>query len=338
MASPKTAVLSLAVLCLTVQAAQARKVDCYANPNAFSDTPALKIGDPAPALAAAAWANGDPVQRFEAGRVYLVEFWATWCLPCQKSLPHLNALQRRYRARGLQVVGVNAVERDGLAGVRAFLGRTKLEFPVAYVDDDELFKRWMWGARESGLPWVFVVDRSGRIAWWGQPFFAGFDDVVRRAVEGRLALAAAEARRSAQAGDKLRGWRLKEEAFAAYRKGDHQRALPLLEEAIALDSERFWNEVVLKLRILMSKDRAAALAFARVATDKLSHDNPHALASIADTFVSAASPTPEELALAERAAERANELTAGSNGDVQQTLASVRFMKGKLPKPETAPR
>jgi thiol-disulfide isomerase/thioredoxin len=319
---------AVALLGLFAREAQAGKVNCYANPNTFERTPALKIGDAAPALAAAGWVNGAPVPRFEAGTVYLVEFWATWCLPCQKSLPHMNELQRTYRGRGLRVVGVTAAENDGLPGVKAFLQRTRLDFPVAYVEDEAVFERWMWGARESGLPWVFVIDRGGRIAWWGQPSFADFDDTVRRVVDGKVALPAAEARRASHDADKMRGWRLKEEAFAAYKSGDRARALPLLDELIALDPERFWFEVVLKVRLLLNGDRAGAVAFARTAVETLSRNNPHALAAIADTFLGA-SPTAPELALAERAAEQASRLTAGVNPDVQQTLASIAFMKKK---------
>jgi thiol-disulfide isomerase/thioredoxin len=72
----------------------------------------FKIGDRAPAIEPIAWLHGDPVTKYEPGRVYVVEFWATWCPPCIRIIPHLSAVQKKY-VNTVTVVGVNA---DGLLG------------------------------------------------------------------------------------------------------------------------------------------------------------------------------------------------------------------------------
>jgi len=69
----------------------------------------LKIGDPAPILHPMAWIKGEPVTHYDPGRIYVVEFWATWCPPCLESVPRLTALQSKYRDE-LTVVGVNVLE------------------------------------------------------------------------------------------------------------------------------------------------------------------------------------------------------------------------------------
>src|SRR4051812_32631425 len=87
--------------------------------------PSLKVGDLAPPLKIERWLQGEVVARFKPGRVYVVEFWATWCQPCLKSIPHLNELSRKYGNR-LDVIGVAADESpetsdERLETVRSFM-------------------------------------------------------------------------------------------------------------------------------------------------------------------------------------------------------------------------
>ena len=55
------------------------------------------------------WLKGEPVSAFVGGRVYVVEFWATWCGPCKRAIPHLTGLQQKYRA-DVTVIGVSVWE------------------------------------------------------------------------------------------------------------------------------------------------------------------------------------------------------------------------------------
>jgi thiol-disulfide isomerase/thioredoxin len=163
--------------------------------------PSLKIGDRAPPLEAMSWIKGKPVAKFEPGRVYVVEFWATWCVPCKEQMPHLSALQKKHEDN-LTVVGVDARETErGDAhpeAVRKFVAKQgdRMAYTVAMDDPQKepIFNAWMTAAGAYGLPTSFVVDRQGRVVWVGHPIGTvrdAFDVAVEQALKGESDLSAA---------------------------------------------------------------------------------------------------------------------------------------------------
>jgi thiol-disulfide isomerase/thioredoxin len=68
----------------------------------------LNIGDAAPPLDVAEWVKGGPVERYEPGTVYLIDFWMTWCGPCLASMERTSTLQDHYRDRVVVVSGARS--------------------------------------------------------------------------------------------------------------------------------------------------------------------------------------------------------------------------------------
>lgn len=146
-------------------------------------TPVLAAGSVAPPLTVDAWVKGEPVKAFEPGKVYVVEFWATWCGPCVRNIPNLNALQKQHPE--LTVIGVAASERpkqkpaeggaaadDGrLATVQKFVESRGegMNYRVAFDGDASMGRAWMLAARQRSIPWACIVDGKGTIAWMGHP-------------------------------------------------------------------------------------------------------------------------------------------------------------------------
>jgi thiol-disulfide isomerase/thioredoxin len=128
------------------------------------------VGNIAPPFSADEWLKGEPVNSFESGTVYLVEFWGTWCSPCIKNIPHLSELQKKYASKGLVVIGVASHEFDGREALDKFMSERgdEMEYRVAYDKDLSMEQEWDTGKGASidkfRLPVCFLVDRDGKIA------------------------------------------------------------------------------------------------------------------------------------------------------------------------------
>jgi peroxiredoxin len=92
------------------------------------------------------------------GKVVLLDFWATWCVPCREETPHLVELQAEYGDRGLQVIGVSM--DDGPEPVRGFYQQFHMNYPVVMGNA----KTGEQYGGVLGLPIAFVLDPDGRIA------------------------------------------------------------------------------------------------------------------------------------------------------------------------------
>ncbi len=97
------------------------------------------------------------------GKVVLVDFWATWCPPCRKSIPELVELQERYRDDGLVILGIS-LDDPGMADdefLREFKEANRMNYAV--LRGNEGLVREYFGDQRVAIPTMFVVDREGRI-------------------------------------------------------------------------------------------------------------------------------------------------------------------------------
>ena len=91
------------------------------------------------------------------GQVVVVDFWASWCVPCRRSFPWLNAMRAKYADRGLVIIGVN-VDKSREDAER-FLASTPATFEIVYDPEGALPARF----GVNGMPSSFVFDRSGKL-------------------------------------------------------------------------------------------------------------------------------------------------------------------------------
>ncbi len=94
------------------------------------------------------------------GHPMIINFWATWCGPCRKEMPELNEIYRRYRSKGLVVLGVSldAVQGDGIEAVGPFIKDFKILYPIAMADEPLVEKLAL-----EAVPTALLVGRDGRL-------------------------------------------------------------------------------------------------------------------------------------------------------------------------------
>ncbi|MEO6324501.1 MAG: TlpA disulfide reductase family protein [Thermoanaerobaculia bacterium] len=270
-------------------------------PPASAATP-LAIGDSAPPLFVDSWLSGPPAKLFEPGRIYVVEFWATWCGPCIANIPQLTALQRKYAGQSVTVIGATSPDDWGNteAAVRKIIEKkgTALGYSIAWLPGaveakDRGIHRHSW-FRAAGVDWLptaFVVDGKGRIAFIGDPMLV--EDTLEKILEKRFDVSRA-------------------------------RALYLAARG-ALDTVTLF-----KARI-EQKDRAGALALGRKLVAGPARQDPRTMLIVADALSNSPWKTEPEFSDASlAAAQRAVDLTRSRAPGMLDLLAHVYFVRGDL--------
>lgn len=119
----------------------------------------IRSGDDlAPAFAVATLDGATLASADLRGKVVLVNFWATWCLPCRAEMPLLEAMWKRHASEGFVLVGFST-DRGGVNAVRRFVEARRLTYPMAIVGQD--VEAAFGGVR--GIPTSFLLDQQGRI-------------------------------------------------------------------------------------------------------------------------------------------------------------------------------
>lgn len=105
--------------------------------------------------------NGSKVQLADyRGKAVLLNFWATWCGPCQVEIPWFKEFEQQYKSKGFAVLGVS-MDEDGWTAVKPYIAEHKLNYRILLGDDSV---SQLYGGLDA-LPTTFMIDRDGKFAF-----------------------------------------------------------------------------------------------------------------------------------------------------------------------------
>jgi len=115
------------------------------------------------------------------GKVVMVNFWATWCVPCRQEMPHLQALYEKYNGLGFELLAVN-VEKNNAEGARKWLEETPVTFPVLFDPENQVTKLY----KVQTMPSTVIIGRDGTMRFMHNGYKPGYENDYQTQVRALL--------------------------------------------------------------------------------------------------------------------------------------------------------
>ncbi|ABS21519.1 thiol-disulfide oxidoreductase ResA [Bacillus cytotoxicus] len=125
--------------------------------NFFADKEKMQVGKVAPNFVVTTL-DGKKIERKDLkGKGIFLNFWGTWCKPCEKEMPYMNELYPKYKEKGVEIIALDADETE--IAVKNFVNQYGLKFPVAIDKGSEVINTYGVGP----LPTTFLIDKEGKV-------------------------------------------------------------------------------------------------------------------------------------------------------------------------------
>jgi thiol-disulfide isomerase/thioredoxin len=245
----------------------------------------LVIGDCAPDLQLMGFLRGDAFNAFAPGVVHVIEFWATWCGPCRRSIPHLSELQLRYP--DVVVLGV-AVAWKNYQELQAFVEeqgeaiayRIAADLPAQEGQRNPTRAAWCDAGYQVGVPSAFIVDGSARVVWMGHPL--ELEQPLAAVIDGSFDLPGQiVSHQDWLRNEKIREGRALDLALAALGVAENPLGmLALYAETFAEHPELEYERALRRVELLIKYQPQALLAYVHRLADELYAADPGRLLSL----------------------------------------------------------
>ena len=220
-------------------------------------TLALSIGSKAPIPEISDFVRGEKPTFFEPGKVYVIEFWATWCPPSRQSMPHLTKLAEDMKSKGVVIVGVSD---EKVETVRTFLEKDewkqKARYTLATDPDRSTHRAYMEASGQGGIPTAFIV-KEGVVQWIGHPM--EMDAPLAKIVDGTWDPKTAKQTFEDSVAEEMKAMGRQNDMTKAIDSKDWDKAVALIDAEIAASTgEEAMQSKVQKAQILLVAGRSEA--------------------------------------------------------------------------------
>lgn len=286
----------------------------------------LSTGDSAPPLSVAEWIKGDAVDptKGDPNTLYVIDFWATWCMPCRASFPYLSELQTHFeKSKKVIVIGISD---EAPAAVRRFVQAWdgKMQFAVAADAERRTSKAYLDGVGAQGIPHTFLI-KGGKLVWHGHPLEA--DETIARLTDDKTWMQTATRLRQAR----TKREELRDELRDASNARDWKKAVAAADKLIELDP---MDPAAHTDRYILFAAKMKDPAQAATEGDRINAyiNDPVALERLAHAILTEdAFADHRDLLLARTLAKKAAKLTKMEDPEVLETLALAMAMNGDYP-------
>lgn len=282
------------------------------------------VGEKAPPVKAEKWFNGSPSAVPGDGgtgkHIFLVEFWATWCAPCVRNIPHIATLQDKYKKDGLIVLGISNEDEGTVA---PFVKRMKkMTYHVGIDDEMATSNKYMDDI--SGIPHAYLVDKSGIVVWSGHPGKPQLESTIKAVLDGKFDLEAAKGKVTRK--KKLES--LMEDFNHAYREQDKDEIFKILDKMMTTVPEEV-QPYMMKRHFLGEFEMEDQIPALEEKMESALRDSLEGMGAI--VAMELGRPPPERSAdRLWRCATRAEKLSEGDNPEVLAMVAQVQCELGML--------
>lgn len=119
------------------------------------------------------------LEKLAAGKVTLINFWATYCVPCRKEMGYLKKIHQTYSGENAQIIGISIDDGRTMGRVKSLVRSQKLNYTILMDPDQKLYKSF----NTSSLPFSILLDTQGDIVWEHTGYVPGDESIMELEIQ-----------------------------------------------------------------------------------------------------------------------------------------------------------